>query len=140
MTDLFPVAGPAVERLSRARGGGRVVNEYATSVGTPRCGGERIVDFTTAAIGEAAGHVLISIQRQSMAKKFDLQLSHQGAARSVSGMAAMLAHALKNPLAGIRGAAQLLEPSLSAHDQPLARMICEETDRIRNLGNQMQVF
>ncbi|MEO9168546.1 MAG: ATP-binding protein [Aestuariivirga sp.] len=140
VAELFPFSSPALEALGRAREGGGVVNEYAISVGTPRYGGERIVDFTTTAIGEAAGHVLISIQRQSMAKKFDLQLSHQGAARSVSGMAAMLAHEIKNPLAGIRGAAQLLEPSLAAQDQALARMICDETDRIRNLVNQMEVF
>jgi len=140
VAELFPFSSPALEALGRAREGGGVVNEYAISVGTPRYGGERIVDFTTTAIGEAAGHVLISIQRQSMAKKFDLQLSHQGAARSVSGMASMLAHEIKNPLAGIRGAAQLLEPSLAPQDQPLARMICAETDRIRNLVNQMEVF
>ena len=140
LVDLFPFSSPALEAVERARHVGGVINEYAISVGTPRYGGERIVDFTTTAINDAPGHVLISIQRQSMAKKFDLQLSHQGAARSVSGMAAMLAHEIKNPLAGIRGAAQLMEPSLSAQDQPLARMICDETDRIRNLVNQMEVF
>ena len=140
VAELFPFSSPALEALARARGGGGVVNEYAISVGTPRFGGERVVDFTTTAIGDKPGYVLMSIQRQSMAKKFDLQLSHQGAARSVSGMAAMLAHEIKNPLAGIRGAAQLMEPSLSAQDRPLAQMICDETDRIRNLVNQMEVF
>lgn len=140
VTELFPFSSPALEALARVQSGGGVVNEYAISVGTPRFGGERLVDFTTTSMGEAPGHVLLSIQRQSMAKKFDLQLSHQGAARSVSGMAAMLAHEIKNPLAGIRGAAQLLEPSLSDQDRPMARLICDETDRIRNLVNQMEVF
>jgi two-component system nitrogen regulation sensor histidine kinase GlnL len=55
-------------------------------------------------------------------------------------MAAMLAHEIKNPLSGIRGAAQLLEPSLGDADRALARLICEETDRIRQLVDQMEVF
>ena len=52
----------------------------------------------------------------------------------------MLAHEIKNPLAGIRGAAQLLEPTLADADRALARLICDETDRIRNLVDQMEVF
>ena len=55
-------------------------------------------------------------------------------------MATMLAHEIKNPLAGIRGAAQLLEPTLNSDDRALARLICEETDRIRDLVDQMEVF
>jgi two-component system, NtrC family, nitrogen regulation sensor histidine kinase GlnL len=49
----------------------------------------------------------------------DRQLTHRGAARSVSGLAAMLAHEIKNPLSGIRGAAQLLEQSASDDDRAL---------------------
>ncbi len=75
-----------------------------------------------------------------MAHKIDRQLTSRGAARSVSGMASMLAHEIKNPLAGIRGAAQLLEPSLSSEDRTLARRFCDETDRIRDLVDQMEVF
>jgi two-component system, NtrC family, nitrogen regulation sensor histidine kinase GlnL len=75
-----------------------------------------------------------------MAHKIDRQLTSRGAARSVSGMASMLAHEIKNPLAGIRGAAQLIEPSLGAEDRSLARLICDETDRIRDLVDQMEVF
>ena len=44
-----------------------------------------------------------------MADKIDRQLTHRGAARTVTGLASMLAHEIKNPLSGIRGAAQLLE-------------------------------
>ncbi len=46
----------------------------------------------------------------------------------------------ENPLSGIRGAAQLLEPVLGPEDRSLARLICEETDRIRDLVDQMEVF
>ena len=75
-----------------------------------------------------------------MAQMIERQLTHRGAARSVSGMAAVLAHEIKNPLSGIRGAAQLLEASASTEDRPLAQLICRETDRICKLVDRMEVF
>jgi two-component system nitrogen regulation sensor histidine kinase GlnL len=55
-------------------------------------------------------------------------------------MAAILAHEVKNPLSGIRGAAQLLEASVSEPDQELAVLIRDEADRIRALVERMEVF
>jgi two-component system nitrogen regulation sensor histidine kinase GlnL len=55
-------------------------------------------------------------------------------------MAGVLAHEIKNPLSGIRGAAQLLEPGLSDDDRALTQLICSETDRIRMLVDRMEVF
>ncbi len=138
--ELFPFSSPAMEAITKVRDEGGVVNEYAISVGTPRFGSERIVDLQTTGLADRPGVVLVTVIRQSMAQKFDLQLSHRGAARSVSGMASMLAHEIKNPLSGIRGAAQLLEPSLNEQDRSLARLICDETERIRTLVDQMEVF
>jgi two-component system nitrogen regulation sensor histidine kinase GlnL len=80
------------------------------------------------------------LQQRSMAQMIERQLTHRAAARSVSGMAGVLAHEIKNPLSGIRGAAQLLEPSLSDEDRVLSQLICAETDRIRNLVDRMEVF
>jgi two-component system nitrogen regulation sensor histidine kinase GlnL len=70
----------------------------------------------------------------------DRQLTHRGAARSVIALAAMLAHEIKNPLSGIRGAAQLLEQSASDDDRALTRLICDEADRIVKLVDRMEVF
>jgi two-component system, NtrC family, nitrogen regulation sensor histidine kinase GlnL len=140
LADLVPFASPILQAVQQVREAGGVVNEYAVTVGSPRLGGERVVDVQTAQVIEDPRYILIMLLRRSMAEKFDLQLSHQGAARSVSGMASMLAHEIKNPLSGIRGAAQLLEPSLADADRPLARLICDETDRIRDLVDQMEVF
>lgn len=75
-----------------------------------------------------------------MADKIDRQLVSRGAARSVTGLAAMLAHEIKNPLSGIRGAAQLLEQSAVGDDRALARLIRDETDRIVGLVDRMEVF
>jgi two-component system, NtrC family, nitrogen regulation sensor histidine kinase GlnL len=140
LADLVPFSSPILQAVQQVREAGGVVNEYAVTVGSPRLGGERIVDVQTTQVSEDPQYILIMLLRRSMAEKFDLQLSHQGAARSVSGMASMLAHEIKNPLSGIRGAAQLLEPSLNDSDRPLARLICDETDRIRDLVDQMEVF
>ena len=49
--------------------------------------------------------------------------------RSIVGLGRMLAHEIKNPLAGIRGAAQLLKSGAKAEDAPLAQLIMDETDR-----------
>ncbi len=55
-------------------------------------------------------------------------------------MAAILAHEVKNPLSGIRGAAQLLEQGCSVEDRTLTRLICDEADRIVALVDRMEVF
>ena len=75
-----------------------------------------------------------------MADKIDRQMTHRGAARSVTGLAAMLAHEIKNPLSGIRGAAQLLETVAADEDRALTRLITDETDRIVSLVDRMEVF
>ena len=62
------------------------------------------------------------------------------ALRSVAGMGRTLAHEIKNPLAGIRGAAQLLKIGASLEDQPLAQVIVDEVDRIRRLVDQVEAF
>jgi two-component system nitrogen regulation sensor histidine kinase GlnL len=138
--DLMPLASPALGAIAEARHSGGVVNEYAISAGTPRFGSERNVDLQAVLVHEQPRFVIVMLLERSMAHKIDRQLTHRNAARSVSGMAAMLAHEIKNPLAGIRGAAQLIEPTLSGEDRPLARLICEETDRIRDLVDHMEVF
>jgi two-component system, NtrC family, nitrogen regulation sensor histidine kinase GlnL len=140
LDDLVPFSSPALSAIAEARRSGGTVNEHAISAGTPRFGGERSVDLQATLIHESPRFVIVMLLERSMAHKIDRQLTHQGAARSVSGLAAMLAHEIKNPLAGIRGAAQLVEPTLSAEDRALARLICDETDRIRDLVDQMEVF
>lgn len=60
--------------------------------------------------------------------------------RSVVGLGRILAHEIKNPLAGIRGAAQLLKTSAPVEDAPLAQLIVDETDRVRRLVDRMEAF
>jgi len=140
LTDLVHASSPLREAVSQVRQTGGVVTKYAVNVGTPRTGGERSVDLQATSVPDSLSFVIVMLLARSMAHKIDRQLTHRGAARSVSGMASMLAHEIKNPLAGIRGAAQLLEPALGSDDRALTRLICSETDRIRDLVDQMEVF
>jgi len=70
----------------------------------------------------------------------DRHLNHRNAARSITAMAAMLAHEVKNPLSGIRGAAQLLEQDADPAARELTQLICDETDRIVALVDRMEAF
>ena len=84
--------------------------------------------------------LVLTLHERSMADKMDRQLTHRSAARSVTAMAAMLAHEVKNPLSGIRGAAQLLEQDADAAERELTQLICDETDRIVALVDRMEAF
>jgi two-component system nitrogen regulation sensor histidine kinase GlnL len=106
----------------------------------PRVEGPRLVDVYSGPLAEQPGLIVLMLQQRSMAQMIERQLTHRAAARSVSGMAAVLAHEIKNPLSGIRGAAQLLEPGLKDEDRGLTQLICTETDRIKNLVDRMEVF
>jgi two-component system nitrogen regulation sensor histidine kinase GlnL len=138
--DLVPFGSPLIALIEQVRARGAAVNEYRVDLGTPRNPGERIVDLHVAPLAEHAGHVVVMLQERTRADKMDRQLTHRGAARSVIALASMLAHEIKNPLSGIRGAAQLLEQSAGDEDRVLTRLICDEADRIVKLVDRMEVF
>ncbi len=133
-------AVPCWRWSTRCACAGAAVNEYKVDLGTPRNPGERLVDLHVAPLPERPDHVVVMLQERTIADKMDRQLTHRGAARSVIALAAMLAHEIKNPLSGIRGAAQLLEQSVGDDDRSLTRLICEEADRIVKLVDRMEVF
>jgi two-component system nitrogen regulation sensor histidine kinase GlnL len=140
LRDLVPFGSPLLALVDQVRTRGAAVNEYRVELGTPRNPGERVVDLHVAAVPERPGYVVVMLQKRTMAEKMDRQLTHRGAARSVIALASMLAHEIKNPLSGIRGAAQLLEQSASDEDRTLTRLICDEADRIVKLVDRMEVF
>ncbi|ODN71371.1 two-component system sensor histidine kinase NtrB [Methylobrevis pamukkalensis] len=137
---FIPFGSPVLPLIDQVREREASVNEYRVDIGTPRNGGERIVDIYAAPVADRPGAVVLMLQERTMADKMDRQLTHRGAARSVTGLAAMLAHEIKNPLSGIRGAAQLLEQSADDSDRALTRLITDEADRIVKLVDRMEVF
>ncbi len=137
---FVPFSSPLLTLVDQVRARRAPVNEYRVDISSPRLGVEKIVDIYVAPVTEMPGSVVVMFQERSMADKIDRQMTHRGAARSVTGLAAMLAHEIKNPLSGIRGAAQLLETALSDEDRALTRLITAETDRIVSLVDRMEVF
>lgn len=140
LKEVVPFGSPLLPLIDQVRNAGSPVNEFRVDLGTPRIGRDRQVDLHVAPLTERPGHVVVMIQERTMADKMDRQLTHRSAARSVTALAAMLAHEIKNPLSGIRGAAQLLEQGASSEDRILTRLICDEADRIVTLVDSMEVF
>src|SRR6202050_2364026 len=138
--ELVPFGSPLLALVDQVRASGAAVNEYKVDLGTPRNPGDRAVDLHVAPLPEQPKYVVVMLQERSIADKMDRQLTHRGAARSVIALSAMLAHEIKNPLSGIRGAAQLLEQSAGDDDRVLTRLICDEADRIVKLVDRMEVF
>ena len=84
--------------------------------------------------------LLLMISPRVMADRIGHARSASSAAKSAIGMAEMLAHEIKNPLAGISGAAQLLSMNLSPEDREMTDLIVEETRRIVKLLEQVEQF
>ncbi len=137
---IFPALGPM---LARARDG----QEELTCPGVrfeigDRAGGHVSHSATIhlGPVASPAGSVMMLIAPTDGAARLGQGVAVRLAARTAIGMADMLAHEIKNPLAGIRGAAQLLAMNLSAEDRDLADLIVEESRRIVALLEQVERF
>jgi two-component system nitrogen regulation sensor histidine kinase GlnL len=105
--------------------------------------GERAPQQCTVQIAPLADNadiIMLLISPRELADRLGRATQAKTAARSAIGMAEMLAHEIKNPLAGISGAAQLLSMGLVAEDRELTDLIVEETRRIVKLLEQVEQF
>ena len=139
LADLLPQDNPLFMLIDQVRNTGVTVSDHDLTLESPRLNKPGIT-VQGSPLLEEEGSVLLVFQDASAARALDRQLAFRGAARSVTGMAAILAHEVKNPLSGIRGAAQLLEASVDEADRELAVLIRDEADRIRELVDRMEVF
>lgn len=139
LTDVIPFGSRLFQLIAQARERGASASERDVDLSTPRHG-ERLADVTVTPLPEPDGILVVTLQERSLAQRIDRQLLHRGAVRSMHGMAAVLAHEIKNPLAGIRGAAQLLEEALSPGEREMTQLIVAESDRIRTLIDRMESF
>jgi len=137
--DLLPKDNPVFSLIEQVRKQGVAVSENRITLESPRIG-RNLVNLQATPLAEDPDTIILTLQQRSIAETIDRQLTHRGAARSVTAMAAMLAHEVKNPLSGIRGAAQLLEQNAKPEDAVLTTLIREETDRICGLVDRMEVF
>jgi two-component system nitrogen regulation sensor histidine kinase GlnL len=139
LDSFLPPDSPLFALIAQARDGQQAVSEYDITIETPRIG-RHFVNLHATPVSDRPGFVVLTLFLRSIADKIDRQLSHRGAARSVTAMASLLAHEVKNPLSGIRGAAQLLDDSLDAENRSLTGLICNEVDRICALVDRMGLF
>ncbi|MFC0219620.1 two-component system nitrogen regulation sensor histidine kinase GlnL [Pseudochelatococcus lubricantis] len=144
LCDLVPFGSPALAMVEEVRERGAGITGYRVELALTRTQEERIVDIYAAPRGSGedgeTDAVVLLLQERTNAEKMGRQLTHRTAARSLTALGAILAHEIKNPLSGIRGAAQLLETAVPAEDRPLTRLICDETDRIVKLVERMETL
>ena len=139
LTEILPRHGPVLALVRQVAETGNDMAAYGVVLDTPRTG-IRTMTISVTPLADRPGWVVISLQEQTRALKIGQQLEHRAAARSMTAMASLLAHEIKNPLSGIRGAAQLLGQSATEDDRRLTQLICDEADRIVALVNRMEVF
>ena len=128
--------------LARSRSQMASVADQGIEIAGPRLG-LKLLNVQIAPFGDRnmqPGRMLVTLQERALAERLRGQSAFHGAARSISAMAALLAHEVKNPLAGIKGAAQLLQADLSPENESFASMIVEETNRVTALLDRMEGF
>lgn len=139
LSDLIPHDNPLFLIVEQVRGTGVTITERDLTLESPRLSRAGVA-VQAAPFSDEPGGVVLTFSDNAAARALDRQMNFRNAARSVAGMAAILAHEVKNPLSGIRGAAQLLENTVAEADRELAELIRDEADRIRALVDRMEIF
>ncbi|WP_373050953.1 two-component system sensor histidine kinase NtrB [Thalassovita aquimarina] len=137
--DRIMIDAPLEEAFERARATNSPLFVNDVDVGT----GSRAplhCNLQIAPLQGQPGHMIFLISPRELAGRMTQNHSVKSAAKSAIGMAEMLAHEIKNPLAGITGAAQLLSMNLSAEDMEMTDLIVSESRRIVKLLEQVEQF
>ncbi|NBB97889.1 MAG: PAS domain-containing sensor histidine kinase [Alphaproteobacteria bacterium] len=113
------------------------INDASVKIGARK---PVLCSLQLALMGDRRDLVLMLVTPREIAGKLGQAEGIRNAARSAIGMSQMLAHEIKNPLAGITGAAQLLSMGLGPQDRDLTDLIVAETQRIVNLLDQVEQF
>ncbi len=137
--DKVMVDAPLEAPFARARANRTSLFVNDVDVGS----GERppmLCNLSFAPLQGSEAQMLMMFSPREMANRVIQNQTTGRAAKSAIGMAEMLAHEIKNPLAGIAGAAQLLSMNLSNGDLELTDLIVEETRRVVKLLEQVELF
>lgn len=133
--DVLPEDSPLVSLIDRVMEEGGRVRERGLQISLF---GQSAIEADGAAAPLGDGSILLTLH--VLSGPLTDRTGDGAGLRSVMGLSRMLAHEIKNPLAGIRGAAQLLKSGAKAEDAPLAQLIVDETDRVRRLVDRMEAF
>jgi len=138
ITALRGIGHAVVDLIERSRRDFTPLNSYDVSC-MPSIGDIELMDLHAHPHGDE-GAILLSVQPRRITAFLEKKDEMEAAARSVSGLASMLAHEIKNPLSGIRGAAQLMGRALDDKNVRLTELICKEVDRIKSLVDELETF
>ena len=139
LNKCIPEDSPIFNLINQSKQTQRAIFEHDLTLESPKIG-FHCLNIHSSPIAELPGAIVITLQLRSIAEKLERKLRHQGTARTTHAMASMLAHEIKNPLSGIKGAAQLIEQTSSEREKELTALIKNETDRICKLIDKMGVF
>ncbi|MEI4232162.1 two-component system sensor histidine kinase NtrB [Roseovarius sp. D22-M7] len=137
--DRLAVNAPLDEAFERARQSGAPLFVNDVDVGT----GERApmqCNLQIAPLSGQPGYMIMLISPREFSGRMVQNSNVKSAAKSAIGMAEMLAHEIKNPLAGITGAAQLLSMNVASEDMELTDLIVSESRRIVGLLERVEQF
>ncbi|KUJ86090.1 PAS domain-containing sensor histidine kinase [Ruegeria marisrubri] len=137
--DQIAVDAPLEEAFQRARKQGTPLFVNDVDVGSGSRPPLQCAMQIAPLIGQP-GAMIMTISPRELAGRMTQSHTVKSAAQSAIGMAEMLAHEIKNPLAGITGAAQLLSMNISPQDLELTDLIVEESRRIVKLLEQVEQF
>jgi two-component system nitrogen regulation sensor histidine kinase GlnL len=137
--DRLAIDAPIEDALKRVRKdeGPLFINNVDVSSGARP---PTVCNIQMAPVMGMPGHLLFILEERHIADRLGRSHSVKSAAKSAIGMAEMLAHEIKNPLAGIKGSAQLLSMSLNGEDRELTDLIVDETQRVLKLLEQVEHF
>ncbi|MGB3710185.1 MAG: ATP-binding protein [Erythrobacter sp.] len=128
LTDMIEQRDPRVEARLADPDAALVAREIAIGLG----GLSVTVDMTVSPVASHPGWRVVTLCE---APEHEI-----GSDDGIAALAApsILAHEIKNPLAAIRGAGQLVARKLPIKDKQLGRMVVDEADRIARLVDRMQ--
>ena len=136
LKDFFEDDSPIFGLLRRLSSHLQSVGEQEMTLLSPRLG-KKLVTIQIAKALRQDGYI-ISMQMRDVADQLRGHSKSRGAAMSMAKMTSLLAHEIKNPLAGIKGAAQLIELDCSQEQTELTQLIVEETNRIADLLHRIE--
>lgn len=137
--DHLNVDAPIEAAFARARSGNTTLSVNDVDVGTG-ARPPRQCNLQIAPYSGARDHMLVLISPRELVGRVAQGNAVKSAAKSAIGMAEMLTHEIKNPLAGITGAAQLVSMNLRGDDLELTDLIVAESRRIVRLLDQVEQF
>lgn len=137
LQELLPTDNALFPLLRRVQSNGHSISDQNIELVSPRVG-RHLVDVQICEVDGVSPLFCLSLQPKALAERVRGMSSFKGAALSMTKISALLAHEIKNPLAGIKGAAQLLQMELPATGRELSDLIVEEADRITRLLNRIE--